>query len=160
MPKAFLAYLGSSFLLHLLWENLQAPLYSCYQLFWQCFWICLRATVTGDISFMLTIYAVLALVHRDWRWMEDTQAYRHPATWVLAGLVGVLLAISFELWAVHVVHRWAYTASMPMLPLLQIGVTPVLQMVIVPLLVLVVASRFAAQRIARRVPLAPLFVSK
>ena len=64
-------FFGSSFILHLLWENLQAPLYVGYTSFSQHFWICLKATATGDLLFMLIIYAVLALVHRDLFWVAN-----------------------------------------------------------------------------------------
>ncbi len=131
------AFFGASFLLHLTWENLQSPLYSCFATssFLQCFWICLKATVTGDMLFMLTIYVALAFVHRDPFWIADRSVFVHLATWVLAVLVGVLLGISFELWAIHVSHRWTY-AGMPIIPVLRIGITPVLQMIVVPLLTL------------------------
>jgi L-cystine uptake protein TcyP (sodium:dicarboxylate symporter family) len=70
-------------------------------------------------------------------------AYAHPATWILALLIGALLAVSFELWAVFADHRWQYAASMPLIPILQIGFTPVLQMIFIPLLVLSFTSRFS-----------------
>ena len=47
-------------------------------------------------------------------------------------LIGVLLAVSFELWAIYAVRRWEY-GSMPLIPIIGVGITPVLQMVIVPL---------------------------
>lgn len=138
----FAAFFGVSFFLHLLWENLQSPLYSCYSTssFLQCFWICLKATITGDMLFTLTIYVALAFVHRDPFWIAARSVFGHPATWVLAVLVGVLLGISFELWAIHVSHRWTY-ATMPILPVLRIGITPVLQMIVVPLLTLYASFR-------------------
>lgn len=55
-------------------------------------------------------------------------AYSHPATWVIPALVGCLLAVSFELWAVYAVQRWQY-GIMPLIPVIRVGVTPVLQMV-------------------------------
>lgn len=143
------AFFGSSFVLHLLWENLQAPLYSCYQSFWQCFWICLYATATGDMIFMLTIYAALAVIHRDWQWVRDPGAYRHPATWILAVGIGLILAVSFELWAVHVAHRWQYTEFMLIVPFVQIGLTPVLQMIIIPLLA-IYSSCYAIRAIEKK----------
>lgn len=144
MRKELLAYFGSSFLLHFLWENLQAPLYTCFweYPFVQCLLICLKATATGDMLFMLTIYLALAVVHRDWFWVSKEAAYKHPATWLLAVFIGVLLAVSFELWAVHVVLRWQY-ASMPLLPIVQVGITPILQMIIVPLGVLLISSHIS-----------------
>lgn len=130
-------YLTASFLLHLLWENAQAPFYEGYESFAQHFWICFWGTLTGDMIFMGVIYLTLALVHQNRSWICDQRIFLHPATWLLPPMMGVLLAMSYELWAVHVVHRWAY-ANMPLIPVLDVGVFPVLQMVVVPLLVLFV----------------------
>lgn len=139
--KQILVFFGSSFLLHLLWENAQAPLFDGYESFVQHFPICLQATATGDMLFMLVIYLTLALVHQDMWWPSNPKTYRLPATWILPPVIGILLAVSFELWAIHVAHRWTYAATMPILPILLIGITPLLQMVIVPLLSLSIASR-------------------
>jgi hypothetical protein len=135
-------FLASSFFLNLLWENLQAPLYAGFVSFLQHFWICFRAT-WGDLLFMSVIYAAIALIHRDFYWLVDRAAYAQAATWIIAILMGILLAANFELWAVYVDNRWQYSASMPLIPVLQIGLTPVLQMIFIPLLVLSIASRFS-----------------
>jgi len=141
--KPIVTFFGSSFLLHLIWENLQAPLYLGFASFQQHFWMCLKATATGDMLFMLTIYLALAAIHGDWLWIAHAATFRHPATWLIALLIGVLLAVSFELWAVYVVERWQYSASMPILPILRIGLTPVLQMIAIPIAVLFVSFRFS-----------------
>ena len=116
------------------------PLYEGFTSLQEHFWICLKATATGDMLFMLTIYMALAFVHRDPFWVADRSVFGHPATWVLAVLIGALLGISFELWAIHVSHRWTY-AGMPVLPVLRIGIMPVLQMIVVPLLTLYASLR-------------------
>ncbi len=141
--KPIVTFFGISFLLHLLWENLQAPLFQGFASFQQHFWMCLKATATGDMMFMLLIYLVLAAIHRDWFWLAHVATFRHPATWLITLLIGVLLAVSFELWAVYIAERWQYTASMPILPILRIGLTPVLQMIAIPPTVLFLSSRFS-----------------
>ena len=133
-------FFGGSFVLHLLWENLQAPLYEGFTSFRQHFWICFKAT-WGDLLFMLLIYAALAVLHRDMFWIADRSAYSNPATWIISVLIGALLAVSFEFWAVYVDHRWQYTEAMPLIPVLHIGLTPVLQMLLIPLAVLFLTSR-------------------
>lgn len=135
-------FLGS-FLLHLVWENAQAPLFQGYESFSQHFPICLKATATGDMLFALVIYLVLALIHRDWWCLNNPKTYRLLATWLLPIIVGLLLAASFELWAVHVAHRWQYTATMPMIPFLQIALLPLLQLLVVPPLALVLTAYVA-----------------
>lgn len=86
--------------------------------------MCLFATATGDMAFTLTLYLSGAVIHQDMAWIRIEAAYRHAATWTVTALVGVLLAISFELWAVHIVHRWEY-GSMPIIPVIRVGWIPV-----------------------------------
>mgnify|MGYP001562213277 FL=1 len=140
----FIVYIGGSTALHLLWENLQAPLYEGFVSFQQHFWICFKAT-SGDLLFMLIIYAALAIAHRNPFWVAERSAYAHPATWIITLLLGALLAVSFELWAVYVDHRWQYADAMPLLPILRIGLTPVLQMVFVPLIALLFTRFFSSR---------------
>lgn len=142
--RSLLAFFGIGFSLHLLWENLQMPLYAGFEYapLRAHFWICFKAA-WGDVLFMLAIYAALAVVHGNVWWLTDKAAYAQPATWVIAMLVGILLAVSFELWAVYVDHRWQYAAAMPMIPVLQVGLTPVLQMLFIPATTLLLISRFS-----------------
>lgn len=137
------AYFGTSFLLHLVWEMLQMPLFALPPAsFIENLRMCLFATATGDMAFMLILYLTAAVVHRDAFWILEAAAYRHPATWTVTVLVGALLAVCFELWAVHVVHRWEY-GSMPLVPVVGVGWIPLLQMIVVPLLVLSACSMLA-----------------
>ena len=140
-PSPMAAFWAGGFLLHLAWEVAQMPLFeTAYGSFWEGFKMCLFATATGDMLFMLTLYATLAVIHRDLCWVADRTAYAHPATWLVPVLIGILLAVSFELWAVHAVSRWRY-GSMPVVPVLGVGLTPVLQMIVVPLLTLALCRR-------------------
>lgn len=131
--EPMIAFFGMSFVLHLLWENAQAPFYQGYTSFSQHVWICLKAAATGDMLFMLVIYAALALRHRDILWVANAAIYTRPATWIIAILTGLLLAAGFEFWAVNIVHHWQY-GSMP--TVFGIGLLPMLQMIVVPSLTL------------------------
>jgi hypothetical protein len=82
--------------------------------------------------FMMILYLTVAVIHKNLCWITDQAAYSHPATWLVPVLIGVLLAVSFELWAIHAVHRWEYKPSMPLVPFLRVGVTPILQMILIP----------------------------
>ena len=139
--RALVVFCASSFVLHLLWELAQMPLFAGGPPLYSrdCLLLCLRATATGDMFFMLLLYLALAAVHRNFSWLTDSPSYRHPATWFLMPFIGALLGIICEQWALAT-HRWQYGA-MPLLPVLHVGVTPVLQMVIVPLIVLLITRR-------------------
>jgi len=97
---------------------------------------CGLKAASGDLLLMGILFLMVSLALGSWRWPVEAASYRHTATWVLAPALGALLAVAFELWAVYVDHRWAYAASMPLVPILSVGLTPILQMVLVPLLVL------------------------
>lgn len=139
---SLIVYFGGSFVLHLLWENLQAPLFEGFLSFSQHFWLCASATA-GDMLFMVFLYATLAVMHRNLFWVARRSAYEHPATWFIVLFFGVLLGVSFELWAVYVDQRWHYNAMMPLIPILRVGLTPVLQMLILPLVTVFLTSRFS-----------------
>ncbi|GAA4469765.1 hypothetical protein [Novipirellula rosea] len=131
--KQFLVYFASSFILHLIWENAQMPLFESGDAsLWDNFKMCLWATATDDMFFMLTLYLTVALIHKNIWWICDRSTFIQPATWIVPVMIGVLLAVSFELWAVHATGRWIYS-SMPMIPVIKVGLTPVLQMTLIPL---------------------------
>lgn len=141
--RPLILFLGTGFLFHLAWEVLQAPLYTCFADFWRCIWFCFKAASTGDVLMMLVIYLALGIVHRDLAWAQEKKNYDHPATWLIPVIVGTLLAVSYEFWAVYVVHRWQYAHSMPLVPILRVGLLPVLQMIVVPLATLLTCRRAA-----------------
>jgi phosphate starvation-inducible membrane PsiE len=135
MPKRLqpvVAFFLLSLFMHLVWENVQMVFFEVGNAtLWQIFKMCLFATVTGDTLFMVALYLTLTVVHQDIWWSAKRSAYNHPATWVLPIVVGTLLAVNFELWAVYAVQRWRYQ-SMPLIPFINVGITPVLQMIVVP----------------------------
>jgi hypothetical protein len=54
-------------------------------------------------------------------------------------LVGIIFTIISERVNVHVLRSWTYNQSMPLIPLLEVGLTPLLQwMMIPPLIILLV----------------------
>lgn len=128
-------FFGLSFLFHLLWENIQAPLFIGFESFSQHFFICLFATATGDMIFTAIIYLAIAAVNKDLWWILKKESYERICTWVIAIVVGIFLAVTFEFWAVKLVERWEY-GSMPTIPFVGIGITPIVQMIVVPIIVL------------------------
>ncbi len=140
--KPLASFFGASFILHLLWENLQAPLYAGYVSFDGHAWVCLRATF-GDMLIMLLMYVALAAAHRDLLWVKKRDAYARPATWLLPVAIGMIIAVGIEWWSVYGIHRWSY-GTMPLIPVLGVGVSPVLQMMIIPAVAAGFSARFAS----------------
>lgn len=64
--RLIVAYFGTSFLLHFPWEMAQKPLFIFPpESFVQHLKMCLFATATGDMAFMLTLYLTAAVIHQD-----------------------------------------------------------------------------------------------
>jgi L-cystine uptake protein TcyP (sodium:dicarboxylate symporter family) len=112
---------------------------------WEGVRMCVFATATGDMIFMLVIYLTLAAVHSDLAWPEARPAYTHAATWLIPLVIGSLLAVSYELWAVYVEQRWSYADAMPRVPVVEVGILPLLQMIIIPFVMLLICARFAVR---------------
>lgn len=120
------------------WEMAQAPLYSDMAgLSWiDATWRCLLASV-GDLGILLAAALVPAALSRRLDWICLSRAW--PAV-VLTG-VAFAISIGFERHAV-VTARWAYASSMPLVPILGIGVAPAIQWLVIPALAALVARRF------------------
>ena len=118
---------GISFLLNLVWENAQAPLYTGYQNFLQHFWICFKATL-GDVFIVLIMYSAIALLTKDQLWIQ----HLNSNTITVSVLMGIGLALIIEGWALAT-GRWSYD-GMPLIPFGGVGFLPVLQMAVLPLL--------------------------
>ncbi|AFZ69294.1 hypothetical protein [Deinococcus peraridilitoris] len=117
-----------SFVLNLVWENVQAPLYHPYRSFWSHLPACLLGTL-GDASFTTLLYLGLVRARRDPQWF--TRPSR--STWTVAAIVGLLVAVVTEVIAVRR-EFWAYGPRMPRLPLLNAGVTPLVQLALLSIM--------------------------
>ena len=109
------------------WELAQAPLYAGMESFRAVWWHCFVASL-GDGMLVLGIFATGWVALRRHRWFvrPGVQGY---GVMLMTGLV---LGIAIEWIAVHRLGRWMYTAQMPLVPGLAIGVVPVVQMLILP----------------------------
>jgi hypothetical protein len=117
---------GIGFLLNLLWEMAQMPLYTQYHTFADHI-VCIPASV-GDVLLILILYTIVSFSFDDWNWIR---ALTKRNTFLLV-LLGMLIAIVMEQRALSL-GLWGYTIHMPLLPLVHVGLLPVLQMMILPL---------------------------
>ena len=118
-------------MLNYLWELAQAPLYiglKSYNaaVFWHCF-----VAGLGDGLMVMIIFAAGWTTTHKWDWFE------HPgvAGYLLMLSAALILAASVEWVAVNILERWAYTAKMPTLPVVKIGLVPLAQMLVLPPLI-------------------------
>ncbi len=96
----------------------------------------------GDGIIVLLIFFVgwVARGRSDW---ADRPGW---AGYALMLITGFAIAVIVEWVALHGLNRWSYTARMPLLPGLGIGVVPVLQMLILPPLIFRMTGWWLARR--------------
>jgi hypothetical protein len=104
-------------------------------------WHCFVASL-GDGLLVLLIFAAgwAALQRQAWFMQPGGRGY------LLMLAVGLVIGVSVEWAAVHVAGRWAYTAQMPLVPGLGVGLVPVAQMLVLPPLVFRVAAVWLGRR--------------
>lgn len=129
IPTPLIFFIGViGFVLNLIWENAQAPLYVEYAGFRDHFLMCLDATVI-DVMIILSLYAVITFVKNNWYWVTNIE----KRVITLVCILGLFVALIIEQRALHF-EVWTYTNQMPVLPFFSVGLLPVLQMLVVPIL--------------------------
>ncbi len=141
LPRLFVI----AVLINYVWEIVQAPFYVGMKSFKLVWWHCGLAAL-GDGLLVLLIYAAgwAALRRRDW--------FVHPGVigYAVMLLAGLIISVSIEWLAVSVTNRWAYTARMPLVPLLNVGLAPVAQMLVLPLLIFRILAAWCNRASAAR----------
>ena len=90
-----------------------------------------------DSAMVLGIYFVIAAGKRDIFWLRKLGAAEIAAVIIL----GLAISIFIEIRALAE-NRWGYSALMPIIPLLEVGLSPILQMMILPSATFVLAAGF------------------
>jgi len=118
-------------LVNYLWELAQSPLYIGLEDIRTTLWHCFVASL-GDGLMVLGIIAGGGVILRRpaWCMRPGVQGI------IVMMIVGFVLGVTVEWVAVHILHRWAYTARMPRVPGLDVGLVPSVQMLILPPLIL------------------------
>lgn len=109
------------------WEVAQAPLYAGDPSFARHLVHCIVPSL-GDGVIVLAIFGAGSLVLRRWDWPDRPGI----AGYALLFVAGFSVAVLVEWGAMHLLDRWQYTASMPQLPGVGVGISPVLQMLVLP----------------------------
>lgn len=128
--QALRAYLLFVFLANLAWEILQLPLYT---IFWEKsaaeIAFAIAHCTAGDIliATVCLVAALITLGKRSW----PIKGFWRVA--VLTVSLGFLYT-TFSEWLNLVVREsWAYSEYMPVVPLLNVGLSPLLQWIVIPL---------------------------
>ncbi|MEX2222877.1 MAG: hypothetical protein WEG40_13880 [Candidatus Rokuibacteriota bacterium] len=122
-----------AFLLNLTWELAQVPLFAGMPTaeHWRAILVCGRATL-GDVVIALVAFWAVAASARARSWVL------RPTAAQLTGFVtvGVLITVVIEWLATQVLGRWMYAETMPVIPLLRVGLSPLLQWIVLPPIVI------------------------
>ena len=118
-----------AFVLNFAWELAQMPLYknAPYDLAHIAF--CALATV-ADVIMVLLIYFCFALIYKKPLWVASLTAFRIFLLMLVGGL-GAILAELRHLSA----GNWAYDDDMPIIPIVNVGLSPFLQFMLLPALI-------------------------
>ena len=139
-----------AFLLNFAWELSHCPLFKgCGYDFAHVTFLALASLADAILAVLL--YLGFALVYRNGMWALPLTARR--GFWLM--VVGGTGAVVSEM-AHLAAGNWAYTASMPLIPGIGVGITPVLQFTVLPVLIYSLSSYLTAPK---AVPSAPKAVS-
>lgn len=111
------------------WEILQIPLFKGGVYEWHHILFFVLASV-ADVIMVLIIYFGFALIYKNALWVKNLKTNRIILL-VLTGGTGAILA---EIRHVSI-GTWSYADTMPLIPVVNVGLSPVLQFMILPILI-------------------------
>lgn len=146
LPELPLA--GFGFLVHFVWEMLQVPWFTgmAEASHGSVVWLCIRAT-GGDVLILLASFWFSSTVRGHRRWLLEGE-WKPGVILVITALV---VTVILEWLATGPLQRWEYGESMPIIPLVGVGLTPLLQWLLLPPLILWLARRHMLGFMALRV---------
>ena len=125
-----------SLLLHTFWEGLHSYFYifpdglAAYPRF--C-WFC----VSGDVLIALGTFFLVGLIHKKRKWILDPSKQQV----VIFVLSGVVFTIISEFVHVNTKGTWQYSELMPLIPLIDVGISPLVQWIVIPLALIFIIRR-------------------
>jgi hypothetical protein len=116
---------------NLVWELAQLPLYTIWRMGSTADIVFAAVHCTGGDVLIATASLVLALLLCGAGWPITRRAYRRVAALTVA--LGLAYAVFSEWLNVVVRKSWAYSELMPIVPIVDAGLSPLLQWIVVPL---------------------------
>ena len=140
VPDALVIFLVAV-TLNYLWEVAQAPLFLGMTSWSNIGWHCFVASL-GDGVLIWILHAIGCAMFRRVDW------YCYPTIRVYSMMLftGLLIGLGVEWIAINVLHRWAYSTTMPLIPGLEVGFIPVIQMLVLPPLIFLFVSRWKTRK--------------
>jgi hypothetical protein len=138
----FLIFMVSviAFFLNVFWELAQGPLYKGFEYNWSHILFCALAAI-ADMLMVLILFFAFGFVYKNVFWIKKMG----PNKVLLLVMVGFLGAILAEVW--HTLRGdWDYAYNMPLLPVIDIGVSPILQFIVLPWLTFWIVKKLVKEK--------------
>lgn len=129
-----------AFLLNLAWEVIQMPLYKDASFNIGQIAFCALASI-ADAIMVLLLYFGFALIYKKPFWAQDLSVGK-TVILMLAGGIGAIVAELRHLGA----GSWTYSTSMPIIPVLNVGLSPVLQFMLLPPFIFYVSCKMEKKK--------------
>ena len=143
MKNVFLVF-GIALILNVIWEHLQFPLYDCSAGcyvstfgFFSSIPLLVKASFF-DASFITLLYFFISILHRSFSWIARWNTV--DTLFILATSTTVAMLIERNALALH---KWAYTAVMPIVPFLGVGLSPFLQLALLSIATYAIVQKFS-----------------
>lgn len=124
----------TGFILSFLWENLHFTLYANYAQWMEQIYFVLCSL--ADVLLIFLVYFLVATIFRNAHWIHRFTAAQILTTLLISALVS-FVAEKIALY----LNWWTYTDQMPMVPLLDIGMSPFLAITLLPTFTLLLARK-------------------
>jgi len=117
--------------LHFVWETLHLPLYTLWkeaslaEILWD-----ITSCTTADIIIAAVSFSTALVVIAKSR--DQPRQARRFSVWLL--VTGLSITTILEILNVYIWENWAYSEHMPIVPLLDVGLSPMAQWLVIPLL--------------------------
>lgn len=137
-------YIVYSAIGHLLWESAHIPLYTIWvDGSWSEIIFAVVHCTGGDLLIAMSTLLLSLFIVGGQAW----PAARAGAVLFLAVVIGVAYTVFSEWLNIVIRAAWAYRDIMPVVPVLDAGLTPLLQWMVVPTLAYWAALRFPLRRV-------------
>ena len=125
------------FILNFAWEVIQIPLYKGSSFTTSHIAFCALGSL-ADVIMVLLLYLMFAFIFKNAFWITNVR-WQRILLLMLTGTIGAILSEMRHL----SLGSWAYADSMPIIPVVKVGISPVLQFMLLPLLTYCISVYFA-----------------
>ena len=139
--KLIFKFFAIIFGLNFLWEISQMFLYEIHSVgFLNFVFVHVKASL-GDVVIFGVMYLLGLVLFRNKTWFLE----KRFSVFIFAMGSGLFIATLIEKYAIAT-DRWQYNELMPIIPVLNVGLSPILQLIILPPLTIILAQKINAKK--------------